>query len=302
MKRLLVGALAVVMAIGLVRAQGNQNWNQKAPWGPNERQGNPLDNTREPFKIFDNVYYVGLHTVASYLITTSGGLVLLDATNAETGPSVVNNIRKAGFNPADVKYIFVTHSHLDHFGGVGAVKQAAPAARVGMSAEDWESAEKQQSNPNGRQNLGIKLTRDLVIKDNDTIRLGDDTFKFYFSPGHTVGATSVEYQVRDRGTSYRALSPGGLGMQFGPEWTPVYLESMQRLKRLGPWDVILGNHTFLMPRDLEKDIEPALATRANGPHPAVPGAAKINEWFDAVIKVVNEKLAAEQQQKKSSGN
>lgn len=85
-----------------------------------------------------------------------------------------------------------------------------------------------------------------------------------------------------------------MGIAFGPEWTPVYIKSIERLKRLGPWDVALGNHPFLMPRDLELDVEKDLATRRKGPHPAIVGAAKINEWFDAIIKVANEKLATEQ--------
>jgi hypothetical protein len=84
-----------------------------------------------------------------------------------------------------------------------------------------------------------------------------------------------------------------MGITFGPEWTPVYIKSMQRLKQLGPWDVVLGNHPFLSPVDMELDVEKNLATRGNGPHPALVGPAKINEWFDAVIKLANEKLALE---------
>ena len=130
-----------------------------------------------------------------------------------------------------------------------------------------------------------------------SIKVGDTTFKFYFTPGHTVGATSIEFQVRDRGKSYRAIVPGGMGMQFGPEWTPVFIKSVERLKQLGPWDVMLGNHPFLMPRDLELEIEPELAKRGDGPNPAIVGAASINQWFDAVLKVANEKLVSEQGQK-----
>lgn len=285
-------------------AQGNAAappggvWNAKAPWGPLQtagpRSAPPSTQTRPPFKIFDNVYYVGLHFVSSYLVTTSAGLVLIDATFGDTADSVLDGLRKLGFKPTDVKYIFITHSHLDHFGGAGKIQEAT-GARVGMSLEDWQSVESQQKA--GAPNLGLRLVRDLIIKDNDSITLGDTAFKFYFTPGHTVGATSIEFQVRDRGKSYRAIVPGGMGMQFGPEWTPVFIKSIERLKQLGPWDVMLGNHPFLMPRDLELEIEPALAKRGDGPNPAVVGPASINQWFDAVLKVANEKLVAEQSQK-----
>ena len=56
---------------------------------------------------------------------------------------------------------------------------------------------------------------------------------------------------------------------------------------------MLGNHPFLGPRHVELDIEKDLATRGDGPHPAVVGPVKVNEWFDAVLKVANEKLASE---------
>lgn len=251
---------------------------------------------KDPFKIFDNVYSVGFQTVSAYLVTTTGGLVLIDSGWAETSDLLVNSIRKLGFDPANIKYIFVTHSHTDHFGGVPKVQQLS-SARVGLSLEDWQNLERQQSGGQRRgQNTGLVLKRDLILKDGGSITVGDTTFKFYFTPGHTPGATSIEYQVRDGGRSYRTLSPGGMGMQFGPEWTPAYLKGVERLKQLGPWDVVLSNHPFLMPRDLA-DIEKDLAKRGQGPHPAVLGPQKINAWFDAVLKTTHEKLAAEQQAK-----
>ena len=76
-----------------------------------------------------------------------------------------------------------------------------------MSAEDWAVTNRPA------------IEKDLVLKDGETIKVGDASFKFYVTPGHTPGATSIEYQVRDGGKTYRALSPGGLGMQFGPAET-----------------------------------------------------------------------------------
>lgn len=73
----------------------------------------------------------------------------------------------------------------------------------------------------------------------------------------------------------------------------MFLGSIQRLKQLGPWDVIFGNHPFLMPKDLEHDIEKALPARGDGPHPAVVGPEIVNEWFDAIVEIVREKQASE---------
>lgn len=277
MKRcfLLTVAISLLLPLGSAGAQRGErtNWNLKAPWGGTRQDA--TRNPKTPFKIFDNVYYVGMETVCAYLVTTNNGLVLIDTTWAETADAVLNSIRTLGFKPTDIKYIFVTHSHTDHLGGAAKIKQLS-GAPVGMSAEDWAAA---------------KMPSDLVLKDGQTITVGNASFKFYVTPGHTPGATSIEYQVRDGGRTYRALSPGGLGMQFGPAETPTFLKSIERLKQLGPWDAMLSNHPWLMPRSLG-DLEKDLANRGRGAHPAVLGPAKINEWFDSVIKVTKEKLAA----------
>jgi metallo-beta-lactamase class B len=282
MKPYVVAIFASVLLLsfgeaGIQRGE-RTDWNLKAPWG-----GTRQDATREPrtpFKIFDNVYYVGLQTVCAYLVTTSNGLVLIDATYAETADSVLNSIRTLGFDPANIKYIFITHSHTDHLGGAAKIKQVS-GAPVGMSAEDWAVTNRPP------------IEKDLVLKDGETIKAGDTSFQFYVTPGHTPGATSIEFQVRDGGKTYRALSPGGLGMQFGPAETPIFLKSMERLKQLGPWDVMLSNHPWLMPRTLD-EIQKGLTNRGNASHPAVLGPAKINDWLDAVINVTKQKLAAGQ--------
>jgi metallo-beta-lactamase class B len=274
-------------------AQANQNkWNAKSPWGKTERSGPIEAQKKAPFKIFDNVYYVGLQTVSTYLVTTSDGFVLIDSGYGRTTDWLLDSIKGAGFNPANLKYVFVTHSHTDHAGGAGRLKQLVTSAHVAMSAQDWTLVERQQSNAQQQRNFPVPLQRDVVLKDGDTIKVGDATFKFHFTPGHTAGSTSVEFQAKDGSRSYRALTPGGLGLHYQPEWGPTFRTSIQRLKERGPWDVMLSNHPFLMPRDLE-EIEMALKTRGNGPHPAVLGPAAINRFWDAVLTIVDEKLVAE---------
>src|SRR5437868_1698712 len=107
--------------------RGGVDWNAKAaPWGALKNA--PMTaQEKSPFKIFDNVYYVGLQTVAAYLITTSDGLVLLDAAYSQTTDLILGNIRALGFDPKNIKYIIISHAHGDHFAGAGAIAQLSGA-------------------------------------------------------------------------------------------------------------------------------------------------------------------------------
>jgi len=299
MKKYSLLAIALVLlAASALWAQGagqppRIDWNARAPWGAQPNL--PFDQQKkDPFKIFDNVWYVGIQTAAPYLVMTSDGLVLFDATWDETADYVLDNIRKAGFNPRDIKYLIVTHAHIDHFAGTERIRKAT-GARVAMSLEDWKETERVQAIPgDGRQNPGPKITRDLVVEDGQTLKLGDQTFKFYVTPGHTPGATSTEFQARDGNRRYRVIVPGGLGIPTA-EWSQAYLKSTERLKSLGPWDVMLPNHSDMMVPKKWKDLEADLKAYKPGvgPHPAVAGAARLNTWFDAIITLMHEKIAME---------
>ena len=322
MKRQVVCAcvMAIVLAASLMQAQGRGggreggapqiNWNQRMPWGPLEAAvrlkwaGLPLTAQKtEPFKVFDNIYYVGIQVVGAYLINTSAGLILIDATYAETGDLVLDSIRKLGLDPANIKYILITHQHADHFAGAGRVLQAAKGARVGMSQADWEGVERLQSS--GQGNNGITLTRDLVIKDGDAITLGDTTLKVYVTPGHTPGALAIDVQGKADGRTFRSLIPN-TGINPSPDLTRPYIASMERLKGLGPWDAVLPVHGFLALLDIPLEPRELIFAARQPParpktaHPAAVGPAKINEYFDAMLKVAREKLLTEQSRTQTS--
>ena len=267
MKRsLLTTAVALLLGLPAVGAQapaGRGAANARPGWNtimfPMNRSA-PMDQQRKaPTKLFDNVYSVGVRSVNAFLITTSAGLVLVDTTYPETVDIALDNIRKVGFDPVNIKYVFSTHAASDHYGGSGRIKQVAPGARIGMPLEDWQEVEQQVSRlqPGSKQ---LPFSRDLVISDGQTITLGETTFKFYVLPGRTPGALGIEYQARDGGRAYRALHNGAYGTPQ-PRWGEAYLKSIARLKALGPWQVWLPNHPWMaLPRDLE-DIEKAMAPR-----------------------------------------
>lgn len=160
----------------------------------------------DPFKIVDNIFYVGLETVASYLIPTSDGLILVDATYADTADLVIDNVRKLGQDPAKIKYILVTHGHADHFGGAGRIKELT-GARVGMALAEWESVARLQGRSPADPENGIRLARDLVIKDGDMLVVGDTQLWLTWSGATPPAAWSLR--------STRSRPAGSFGLCWG---------------------------------------------------------------------------------------
>ena len=233
------------------------------------------DQRREPFRIFDNLYYVGVDFVSSYLLTTSDGLILIDALFANEGyrDYLLDNVRKVGFDPNDIRYVLVTHGHRDHFGGAAEI-QAATGAQVGTTAADWAMIEAQQGDAAPR--------RDLVFEDGDTLTLGDTTLRFYITPGHTPGVLSMEFQVFDDGRAYKAFAFGGAGLGRGAAGVEVintFIESIERVREIEGVEVNVTNHPFMW--DLFARAERLADRSAGDPHPFVtPG--EFYEWLDGL--------------------
>ena len=239
-----------------------------------------------PFKVFDNLYYVGPGSVSAWLIPTTDGLILIDTAQEPLVDHVIDGIRKMGFDPRDIKYILLSHGHLDHFGGAGKI-QALSGAHVATLEEDWqliEAAMKAPANPN--RPLGVPLERDMVIKDGETLTLGDTSLKVYKLPGHTPGSPSFEFTVYDNGTPYRAFLFGGPGQRNGVEGGTQFLNSLRRMKaELADVDVPVHVHSYLSTYPYDSGgtvIEPGLklaARKAGDPHPFVDNA-QWRRWLD----------------------
>src|SRR3954462_15579410 len=79
----------------------------------------------EPFRIADNLYYVGSTGVTSFLITGPEGDVLIDGGYPETAPLIIESVRKLGFDIRNVKVLLNTHAHADHAGGLRDLQRAS---------------------------------------------------------------------------------------------------------------------------------------------------------------------------------
>jgi Metallo-beta-lactamase superfamily len=302
----LIGIIAVLFGTPLAgqdQAGGNQppDFQMKMPWRAWEFgfqtgwAGVPrAQMVAEPFKMFDNMYYVGLQNNSVLLITTSEGLMLIDAAYGDTADMVLNNIRKLRFDPANIKYILISHGHNDHFAGAGRIKQVAPNARVGVSAIDWDFI----ATGKGLAECSspcVPLTKDLVLNDNDVIKLGDTSVKVHTTPGHSSGAVAFEIPARAGGKTYRLLNMRMSIRQANTlELSEAYAKSIEKLKQRGPWDGILPEHPYTPIRSgpiTAKDVylgyqEPKPA----GPNASVQGTAFTNQFLDDMLKVAREKV------------
>jgi metallo-beta-lactamase class B len=199
-----------------------------------------------PGRAFDNLYFVGAAWVSAWALKTSDGIILIDALNnaQEASTLIEDGMKKQGLNPADIKYIIVTHAHGDHYGGVNyLVERYRP--RVVMSEADWTMTEGKLEFESSQ--WGPVPRRDIAVKDGDVITLGDTRVALYATPGHTAGTISPVFDVKTGGKTHRAMIWGGTAFNFGRDIPRLdsYIGATSRMMRLADEqniDVMLSNH------------------------------------------------------------
>ncbi len=161
----------------------------------------------QPFRIAGNLYYVGTYDLACYLITTPAGHILINTGLAASEALIKNNIKSLGFQFTDIKILLTTQAHFDHMGAMAAIKKATGAT---MMVNEKDAAVLQDGGSsdyalggNGTTYKSIKPER--LLRDGDTISLGNMQLFMLHHPGHTKGSCSYLFTVKDEQQSYRVL-------------------------------------------------------------------------------------------------
>lgn len=152
----------------------------------------------EPFKIIGNVYYVGTDGLASYLITSPQGHILVDAVMPESSSQIKASIEKLGFKITDIKYVLNTHAHIDHTGGLAELKQASGGQMVAGEAD--KPLLEGGYYPGAEEETALKFPPvkvDRTVREGDKVTIGDVTLTARETPGHSPGCTSWEFSVKD---------------------------------------------------------------------------------------------------------
>jgi metallo-beta-lactamase class B len=196
--------------------------------------------TVPPFKIFDNLYYVGNDGVSAYLLVTEKGIVLIDALYGKHTGNIPGAMKQLGFDVKNIRYILCTHGHFDHCEGAEEIQKLSKA-RIGMTEPDWQMAE--GSVKADYTSVHPNMKRDWVIRDGDSLVLGKTTLHFFETPGHTPGVLSIAFPVHDDSKTYNAFMFGGVGLNFeGVPRTEMYLKSVDRIMAMKGIDVNISNH------------------------------------------------------------
>ncbi len=161
-----------------------------------------------PFRIADNLYYVGTKGLAAYLIVSRDGAILLDGPMDRNVAAIERNIRQVGVPLNRVRLIVSNHAHDDHVGGIARIRRDTGARFLASAADRWaleHGTSQSDTNYGVRRYPAVKV--DGVVRDGQVVRLGDVALTAHLTPGHTPGCTSWSMVARDAGKLRRVLFP-----------------------------------------------------------------------------------------------
>jgi metallo-beta-lactamase class B len=267
---------------------------------PNKNFPANWTNPVEPFRIVGNVYYVGTEDLASYLITTPAGSILIETGVDPNVDLLAKNIATLGFKVTDVKYLLTTQAHFDHVGGHARMKRLS-GAQVIVSEGDAPVVE---GGGRGDYHFGpdfyfTPVHVDRRIQDGDTVRLGGTVLSAHLTPGHTKGCTTWTLDVKDPdGRTLHVVFAGSTTVNDGvklvdnpsyPRIADDYRHAFAVLNHL-PCDVFLPAHVSMLGDFPDRA---AAARRGGTPNPFVdPGA--LRTFLRYSQQAFDTKLAAQQ--------
>ena len=287
---------AVTAIVARARATAGSDWAEAVDFfcGTAGRPNRADDPLLEPRRVFDNLYALGRTGTVVWALTTPEGIVLIDAGYPDQLESVLlPQMRAAGLDPADVRYVLLGHGHADHFGGAAYFQERG--ARVASTAADWDLIEAPPA-AGAPAPAGLPPPRrDVVVADGETISFGGVEIATVTIPGHTPGALGFVFPVADGARTHTAALFGGsilLFARISDDGLRRYVQSLERFgaeaRRRGV-DVEIQNHPLY--DGFGAKLERLAARRPGDAHPFVVGADAYQRFLTVMKECANAQLA-----------
>jgi metallo-beta-lactamase class B len=245
-----------------------------------------------PHKVIGNVYFIGSKELATFLVTTPQGHILINSDFETTVPLLRSNVEKLGFKFSDIRIILGSHAHGDHMEADALVKEFTGAQVMAME-QDVPALKAMK--PGGKEH-----PIDRVLKDGDKVTLGGTTLTANLTAGHTPGCTSWTMQTTEAGKTYDVLVACSVGVNANyvltgdkrnyPSIAEDYRKSFARIRAMKV-DVFLGAHPNFY------DMEAKYAKVAAGaPNPFIDPEA-VKKYVDQKEREFNTMLQTQQKGK-----
>jgi metallo-beta-lactamase class B len=179
--------------------------------------------------VVGNLYWVGTRDLASFLITSDEGHILINSGYGSSAPMILESIETLGFDIADVEIITTAHSHNDHVGALAELKHLS-GAETHMHENDIpmlvSGGDDDYRYPGGRGLLFEPIAVDRIIREGDTIELGGNVLAVHLHAGHTKGSISFSMEVEEGGRSYDVIlaNMGTVNANVNLSYMPGYPE------------------------------------------------------------------------------
>lgn len=205
-----------------------------------------------PAKIFGNTYYVGTCGITAVLIDAPGGLILIDGATEEAAPSILDNIRALGFDPAKLRFILTSHEHADHVGGLKAIREATGAhvfarreAVRALASGEPDAADPQRGDLPPFSGFVIART----IDDGEALKIPEIALTAHATPGHTPGGTSWTWRSCEGADcrtiayidSLTAIAADGYRFTDHPDYVAMFRATLTKVPTL-PCDILITPH------------------------------------------------------------
>ncbi|MGE0407991.1 MAG: subclass B3 metallo-beta-lactamase [Amphiplicatus sp.] len=216
------------------RAAGRSDWFEPEP----------------PYRVIGNIYYVGPRGLGVFLIASDEGHILLDGGMPQNAPMIADSIRALGFDLADVRILVNSHAHVDHSGGLAALKEMTGAKLV--ASEGDRSALETGLILGSEEYLAAAappVKVDEIIGDGEAVSVGGARLVANITPGHTRGCTSWTTTAEEQGKTYSVLFFCSASVAINRLVPPLQYEGIvedyrRTFARTRDWrpDVFLANH------------------------------------------------------------